>query len=204
MSPGPALLAAAALEAALARLLALDPDAAPRLAALDGHVAAVEFSGLGLTLYLLPGASAIQVVDRYAGVPDVLVRGSPASFALAARGTPVAASGVEIVGDPLLAKALRELFEGLQIDWEEPLAQLLGDVAAHQIGRVVREGFAWLRGARDSLAATAAEFLHEESRALPTAAAVEDFLAAVDRLREGADRLDARIARLERARRHPG
>jgi ubiquinone biosynthesis protein UbiJ len=41
------------------------------------------------------------------------------------------------------------------------------------------------------------EYLQEEGRDLPTPTEVEEFLADVDRLRDDAERLEARLARLE-------
>jgi len=43
-----------------------------------------------------------------------------------------------------------------------------------------------------------AEYFQEESRELPSRAEVEAFLDAVDALAGAADRLDARLCRLER------
>jgi ubiquinone biosynthesis protein UbiJ len=45
-----------------------------------------------------------------------------------------------------------------------------------------------------------AEYLTEESRDLPTRIEVDEFLADVDRLREATDRLEARLAALEKPR----
>ena len=57
------------------------------------------------------------------------------------------------------------------------------------------------RGRADSRAPQAenvAEYLQEESRDLVSRPEVEEFLAKVDELRETADRVEARLARLER------
>jgi ubiquinone biosynthesis protein UbiJ len=48
-----------------------------------------------------------------------------------------------------------------------------------------------------------AQYLQEESRDLPTRIEVEEFLEAVDRLRESADRFEARLARLESSAPNP-
>jgi ubiquinone biosynthesis protein UbiJ len=49
-----------------------------------------------------------------------------------------------------------------------------------------------------------AEYLQEEGRDVPTRVEVEEFLEAVDQLREATDRLDARLSRAEsRARSIP-
>ena len=45
------------------------------------------------------------------------------------------------------------------------------------------------------------EFLQEEGRDVPTRVEVEEFLEGVDHLRDDADRLEARLTRLEATRR---
>ena len=42
-----------------------------------------------------------------------------------------------------------------------------------------------------------AEYLQEEGRDLPTRTEVEEFLSGVDQLRDDAERLEARLARVE-------
>jgi len=45
------------------------------------------------------------------------------------------------------------------------------------------------------------EYLQEEGRDVPTRVEVDEFLDGVDRLRDASERLEARLARLEAARR---
>jgi len=193
----PSILCAASLESALNHLLKLDADTPARLARLNGAVVGIELTGPNLCLFLLPGQHDVQVVDEYAGVPAVLVRGTPASFLLLARGAAPEAAGIEMVGDPLVAQSLQQLVRRLHPDWEEELSRLVGDVAAHQLGRAARGLRDWLRQARDTLLTDTAEYLHEESRALPDAGHTGALLDDVDTLRSDVDRLEARIRRLE-------
>ncbi len=195
----PSLVLAATLETAFGQLLAMDPGARARLPTLGGATIAVEVIGPGITLYLLPGSHDIQVVDEYNGLPEVIVRGSPAAFVLLARGRTPQEADIEILGDPGPGKALQALLHGLDIDWEEQLSRWVGDFAAYRIGALVRDLLGFGRAARDTLLLDAGEVLHEEYGWLPTRTAVEGFLAEVDRARSGADRLEARLARLERA-----
>jgi ubiquinone biosynthesis protein UbiJ len=75
----------------------------------------------------------------------------------------------------------------------------VGDVTAHQIGNLVRTASGWGRKAAATLAANVSEYLQEESRDLVTRTELEEFLSAVDELRESADRLQARLERLPSA-----
>ena len=84
---------------------------------------------------------------------------------------------------------------------EEELARVLGDVAARQVANIARGFLDWGRKAASSLTTNVVEFLQEEGRDVPTRVEVEEFLEGVDHLRDDADRLEARLARLEATRR---
>jgi ubiquinone biosynthesis protein UbiJ len=193
----PSLLFIAGFEKALNRYLRLDADGLSKVAALSGKVIAVEPSGLGLTLYFLPGPNGIQVVDTYGGPPDALIRGAPYSlFRQAWRGAKQAPEDVDIEGDMHLGKDFQQLLTGIDIDWEEQLSRLLGDPAAHQVGNVAAIIGAWGRKTVDTLFQNAAEYLQQEALDLPPGGSVEQFMDAVDRVRADTDRLEARIRRL--------
>ena len=193
----PALLLTAGLETALNRYLRLDADALTRLKTFSGKVIAVEFQGLGLTLYFLPGPDGIQVADVYAGASDVLIRGTPlALFRQTRPGGPTAAGDLEIEGDVHLGKDFQALLAGIQIDWEEHLSRWVGDAAARQIGQAVGSLRAWGRTAADALLRNAGAYLQQEVRDLPPKGAMEACLDAVDTVRADTDRLEARIRRL--------
>jgi ubiquinone biosynthesis protein UbiJ len=103
---------------------------------------------------------------------------------------------VEIQGDSELGHRFGNLLGKLEIDWEEQLSKLTGDLLAHQTGNLVRGAGAWARAARASLAQDLPEYLQEELGLLPSRIEVGEFLAEVDRLRDDAERLEQRIQRL--------
>ncbi len=197
-----------ALDAALNACLRLDPGTLQRLAALSGKVIAIELRGLDITLYLLPSASGMQVSGVHEGAPDTLLSGTP--LALARLGVTKHEPGtlfsgdVEIRGDIELGQRFKAILDAIDIDWEEQLSKLTGDVIAHQVGNAVRDMLGWSRRAADTLGRDTAEYLHEESRDLPKRDEVEEFLAGVDTLRSDADRIEARIHRLRGLMQHRG
>jgi ubiquinone biosynthesis protein UbiJ len=109
-------------------------------------------------------------------------------------------SGAQISGDAEIAQVFQKLFAAARPDFEEELSRLTGDVAAHGIAGFARGAIAFGRRARDTFAANIAEYLTEESRDLPARIEVDEFLADVDRLREATDRLEARLAAIEKPR----
>jgi ubiquinone biosynthesis protein UbiJ len=104
---------------------------------------------------------------------------------------------VSVSGNPVLAQDFQRLLRLAWPDWEEELARLVGDVAAHQLGSAARTLFRWGRDAGATLRRDIAEFLTEESRDLPSRHEVEEFLDAVDALRSDAERAEVRLSRLE-------
>lgn len=196
-------LTRAALEGAINRYLALDPQVASRLGTLHGKVIAVELSGLESTLYLLPSDQRLLLLGHYEGEPDCTIRGTPLALArLARRREPAAfrSGEVEISGDSDLAHRVGKIFAAIEIDWEEQLSHLSGDLLAHRIGTLWRDLSTWNRRTRSNLQFDLQEYLHYEARLLPTRPEVEDFLEAVDRLRDDSERLAARLRRVQRQR----
>lgn len=193
-----ATLAAAVLETVLEAALRLDPVTLERLADLAGKTIAITVDGLGWTFYCQPDASGVRVRTQYAAVPAVEIRGPPLALAQLWRNPERGGAEVRITGDAGLARRLQNTLAGLEIDWEEQLAGLVGDVAAHQLGRLGRGARAWSRQAAETARHTGADYLQYELQLLPPRWKIEQFLNAVDDLREDADRLQARLARLHR------
>lgn len=197
----PPALFFSALDVALNSYLRLDAETLRRLAALSGKVIAVDLRGLDLVFYLLPHAEGIRIEGVYdAGVPDASLSGAP--LALARLGIAKHEKGtlfngdVEIRGDIELGQRFKAILDDIDIDWEEHLSRITGDVLAHQVGNVTRGMLAWGRNALDTVSRDVVEYLHEESRDLPTRNEVDEFLAGIDMLRSDADRLEARVQRL--------
>ena len=188
---------AISLQAVLDPLLRLDPEILPRLAALDGAVIAIEVEGLGLTFYLLPAPNGIRVMDRYEGEPTVRILGAPLTLARQWFGQR-AGGEIKVEGDVVVGREFQTILACLDIDWEEVWSRIVGDAAAHQIDRLWRGLRGWRQQAGDTLRRDGVEYLQQELRALPPRPVIEQFLSAVDTLREDSDRLSARLERLRR------
>lgn len=183
------------------RLVRLDPDSAARLAPLAGKAILLQSTSPAFALYLLPDdAGIIRVRERHDAAPDVVVRGTLGAFVRLARpGTapdPALLRAVAIEGDIEAGQRLLSVFSRLDIDWEEQAAQVLGDVAAHQLGNAVRALHRFGTQAVSTLVRDAGEYLQHERRITPPRAQVEAFLDAVDTLRADVDRLEQRMLRL--------
>jgi ubiquinone biosynthesis accessory factor UbiJ len=187
------------LEDAGNRILRLDATTLERLGALHGRVIRLLFTDLHTSLYLLPSESGLRLLNDHAGAPDVTLSGRLPAFArlgLGAQPGLFFSGELTISGDVELGHRFQRIFEGIDIDWEEQLSRVVGDVAAHGIGNFLRAVHAWQRQALATFGQDLAEYLQEERRDLPQRHSVDAYMRAVDELRADSDRLEQRIARL--------
>ena len=187
------------LEDAGNRLLRLDPETLRRLGDLQGRVVCIEFRDLGRRLYLEPSEAGFRMTAEHSAPPSVTLRGNLPTFVRLGldpdrRGPQP--GDLDIQGDVALGQKMQTILQDLDLDWEEPLAQLFGDPAGHALARTLRGIHAWHLQAIKTLGVNAAEYLQEEARLLPVQAEVNAFLDAVDVLRADVDRLETRIRHL--------
>ena len=191
---------AAVLETAINQVLRLDPDTVEQLQRIQGKVIAVELKGVNVTLYLIPQKEGLNVFGHFEGEPDTILRGTPIALAkmglVKNAGDVLFEGDVEISGDVELGQQFREILDGLDIDWEEHLSHITGDIVAHKVGNLARGVFDWSKHTTEILSQDAAEYLQEESRELPNRREVDNFLKNIDILRSDVDRMEMRVSRL--------
>jgi ubiquinone biosynthesis protein UbiJ len=198
------IAAAKALEQAMGAYLRLDPEMIPRLAQFEGKVIAVQWQDTDWCLYLAPGAEGIQVLSHFHGTADTTLVGRPLAFAKLAGGgdsSGVLFSGeVKIHGDVELGQRFKAVLDQMDIDWEEWLSKLTGDVLAHKAGHALRELRGWWQQSTEQAGHNAAEYLQQEIKTVPTREQVETFYSEVARLRDDVERAAARLSHLQQQR----
>ncbi|AQA17499.1 hypothetical protein BST95_03860 [Halioglobus japonicus] len=192
----------AALEAAANRALALAPEAAATLAPLEDAVFALHCTAPLVDVYLQPRAGELQFMGIYDGPVTTSITGEASDFAeLATSADPAATlinSKLELHGDSAPLIALQTALASLDLDWEAPLVDAMGDVAGHQLAELLRAGFTWGKQAGTSFERQLGEFIHEEARLAPPRLELEDFYGDVQELALQVERLESRIARAKR------
>lgn len=185
------------LEAAINRYLALDPEMLDKLAQFNGRVIKMEITGINKSLYMLPNGSGIQILNEYDGSADTVLRGSPVSLfkmGLVSNVANLLLKGeIEITGDTRLGHQFKNIFSQMDIDWSEPLANLLGDSLAYQIQQSGSKLAVWGKESVKSVSTSFSEYLQEESRDVVTDTELNIFNEAVDQCRNDVDRLQARV-----------
>lgn len=196
-------IAGRAIEAALNRLVALDPETRDELAALEGRRIglAMEAPALAMEIVVRDGRLVVGPPDP-GSEADLAVRGtlggllSQLPFLRPASGGGV--GKVRISGDAELARRLQKLAERFDPDWNLPFTNLLGDVLGVQVASALRAAFRAGRDGAAQLARHGAEYLTEESRDVIGRAELEAHLDDVDALRDRVERLHARMQHLHR------
>lgn len=98
-------------------------------------------------------------------------------------------------GDGLLAADVAQALA--DFDWVLALRPYLGDIAASRVDQFIQGLAAWRTKAVDAAGRNLAEYAVHEQALLAEPHALKEFIAEVDRLREDADRLEARLKLLE-------
>ena len=197
MSATPVWLASA--EALLNRCIGDSAQAGALARRLEGTAVQVEVEGIArIRASVHRGGLALLAGEDSAA--DATLSGSVPALLQLFKGGAARTSGkpaAQIRGDAEIADRYRELFMLARPDPEEELARWIGDFPARRLSQFGRRALEaagrWRRTAGENIA----EYLQEEGRDLVNKTELDEFLRGVDALRETADRVEARLARLE-------
>ncbi len=188
------------LQAALNAYLALDPETRTRYRQLQDKAVTIELLGVGVVFQLLFSEQGIRLMTDDFHPADTTIQGTPLRLLHIALSPDnrqrFFSEDAAILGSAEVGQAVMDLFDQLDIDWEEQLSHWTGDVPAHQVGRFIRGIKRWYQQARQTLSLHVNEYIHEEVTLFPPTEAIHDFFTDVDLLRMDVDRLAARVDRL--------
>ncbi len=191
----------AALEALLNRGIDGSLEAAAQARRLNGTALQVDIEGLAaIRVSVAAGRLALVSASTDASA-NASIEGSPLALLQLARGDShraTTSTPARITGDAEIADGYRRLFALAKPDLEEELSRVVGDFPARRLAQLATRGVAWARQAQRTAGENLAEYWQEESRDLVNRVELEEFLHGVDELRELADRVEARLANLER------
>lgn len=189
------------LETAGNRILSLDDDSKQKLEKLQGKIIALEIKTIKQSLYVIPTAEGIEFHNEVDNEPDVTLKTTVSALIKISRDgmedAELDTGELEIEGDAITGQRFAAMITELDIDWEELLAQQIGDIPARIIGQSAKSLSEWASDTRETIKLNTAEYLTEELRVAAPKHAVERFLQDVDTLRADVDRLNARIQRLK-------
>jgi ubiquinone biosynthesis protein UbiJ len=192
----------ASAENAINKALQFDPATADKLLALSPKVLALNFENPSFCVYVrfLDG---IQLLNHFEEQPDASLKGPVSAFINLARNDDKQAalmqSDIQIQGSSQLALSLADAMSQLEIDFEAMIAELTGPVAAHLIGKNLRNAVSWLKNTGDKLKQDSVEFVRDELQLAPHKLEGESSFADIQKIKMDTERLEARINRLKQS-----
>lgn len=190
-----------ALEKAINHAMSLDELMPEKLQQLDGKVLELVISPLNIGFFIQFKDHKMWLLDHYEGQADTIIHSSPVglirlSLLPASKARSLFNDKIRISGDIELGQKVKQLFDGIDIEWEGHLAQFTGDVVAHQVGNWVRKGMDFQQQLLQSMRWNTTEYLQEELRVTPSKNEMDDFFNDVDALSLDVERLQAHIDKL--------
>lgn len=204
MDPMLSTAALASAEKIINAALAYDPASRIGLAQLEPQVLAIQIIAPDFKVFVVPTQAGIHLRGHYEGEITTQLQGTlPALFSLIKTDRlNLKDSGVQLFGSTSFLVELQKILKNLEIDWEEMLSQVFGDIIGHQGAELIRTKMSWAKDRANNIQRLTSEFLTEELRILPSKPELAFFNAQVDDIKLGADRVAARIeqilARIER------
>lgn len=187
-----------ALQTAMNHALSLDDSMPEKLERLHGKVLEMIITPLNVVFFIRFEHTQVQLLSAYAGTPNTIIHTSPVglirlSLLPASKVRSLFNDKIRLAGDVELGQQMKQLFDELDIDWEGHLAHFTGDVAAYQLGAMVRRGLAFKRRITSTLQQHVSEYVHEECRLFPPKEELDDFFKDVDDLSLHVERVAAHI-----------
>lgn len=195
--------ALAGLEYVVNKALELDPGTRNRLAQLNGKVLLIHCLSPDIKAYCLPTSDGLllkswqddsHITSSLSGTFSDFVQLLQADDKAAA----LINGELTVRGESGDFIALQSALADLNVDWEQPLARIFGDVGGHQLGRFIRSSLALGKQLNENVHAQIEEFLHTEASLLPPRAELDAFYADISSLGQRVDRLEARVQRVNK------
>jgi len=169
---------------------------------LSGKLIKIVITGPDTSEFLLFDTRGVIIKTEHDAKPNVTIKARPLTFIglLLNRDDKLTtfSPDMEIIGDTGLAQRFQQIIKNMEIDWEEHLSHWLGDTAAHKLGRIFRQSREFLKETHQTISMDISDYLRYEKDMLPDQDVIDEYISAVDVLRDDAERLQMRIARLQK------
>lgn len=189
-----------ALESVINRALALDPESLARIDALNGRRIELHLDAPKLAMRIEVDGHRLRVGPaKPSDEPDLSLRATAGALLaqlLPSRSSTTPAGRLKISGDAELAQRVQRLLRDFSPDLDAAFANVFGDVIGVQISRTLRSAWTGITTGGKRFAQDGADYLTEERRDVVSKVDQSIFFDEVDDLRDGVDRLAARVERL--------
>ncbi len=182
--------------ALLNRWLAREAWARERLAPFAGRVARLALPPFAVVFAVAPEGTLAALPTHPHPHPDVTLTADTTALPFLWVDTKALLRNVKLQGDAEFAQALGFVLQNLKPEPEEDLAPWMGDAAAVRVVGLVRAAFAQLSDMGKRLSTATADYLVAEEPILASKQDVDDFVQAVNALRDATARVQAHVEQL--------
>lgn len=197
MAPYPDLNLMTPVIATLNHLLAQEPWARQQLARHAGKLAVIDTGAVALRLRI-DSAGLLESAPAQVSA-NVTIRVKLSDLPLIAQNPERAFSYVKIEGDAELANVISQVGKSVRWDAEHDLEKVFGPILAMRMVSGARSAASAVRTGHQKLAENVAEYFLDEQPLLIRPTNLAEYAAGVTRVRDDVERLDKRLARLEKA-----
>ncbi len=196
MDPSISAAITASIESVINTALKYDPASQQKIAEIT-DVLAIESTAPTLTIYCHGSSDGVRIMSHCEAPTATQLTGTPlALISLLKKPTTLAGSGVELVGSVGLLQRWQAILNDLDIDWEDAISNVLGDIAGPMAGKIISSGLNWSRQQNAEQARLLKEYITEELKVTPSKAEITGFSEAVGEIKMDAERLQARFSQL--------
>lgn len=192
----------AGIEPLINQALRLDPAARALLEPLVGKTLAISLTDINLEFSVVFSEQSITLISAFEPAADTTLTAPLLSLIRFARNPDQALKplNIRISGDIQTLKPLLQLLQEVEPDWEEALAARIGDSAASQLSYWTRQVMQWSAISRQRVTEQAKSFLDQGEHRYVTYNELTAFFDEIDDLNIDTERLELKVARLERKR----
>ena len=178
------------------KVLSLDEETLGSLATLEGNVVEIDVLNTDIRLFILPSGKGITLASKNDDKADVSIKGTPTALLGMITAEKIGAGDVEIIGNVGLAHKFQSILKKMDVDWEEYLSQIIGDIAAHKVGNLLKGMSQFAKASARTIGLDISEYLRYEKEALLDKSELDEFNHTVDKIRNDVERLQKRVERL--------
>lgn len=193
------MLALLPIEKILNGLASHDPHIVAQLRDFDGKAIEINSHSPGFSICIIfdEGHIKLSAIDSASLMcePDASIAGKAEDLLelLLSRqeSRALANTAISITGDAVLVQELYNVLGNLDLDWEDYLSPILGDILSNEVGKFSRKAKSLSKSANSSMQRNLHDYLVEETRAVPPREELDSFSDDLDHLRLNIDRAAA-------------
>ena len=173
-----------------------------QLAPMAGKILKLSITDLNLDIWVLCDKTRWWLATEPQDNSDIELSGSLGSFIETLRSItqpnrPLVFEGLDIRGNIGVLQTMQNMFQAMNLDWENIVTKGLGPISAGILIKTIRRLSSQSIHSRDSLRQQAKEFMQSEQKTILTNVYYENASARVYKLTRQIGRLEARLRRLE-------